>query len=347
MYEIMVNVRTLSSRLTGTQRYAGEIVSRLDGRLEKIMPDKPLRGISGHVWEQINVPRQVGKKLLWSPSNTGPLLIQRQVLSLHDLAVIDHPEWFTTSFATVYQFLLPSLARRVRKIITMSQFSKNRIVERFGICEENIVVIHEAADRRFYPCQHEVVKETWERMNVPGGPYLLAVGSLEPRKNLARLLKAWEIAHTRIPQEVCLVIAGAKNSSSVFKNISLGNLPPRVHMAGYVPDQHLPALYSGAIALIYPSLYEGFGLPPLEAMACGTPVIVSNNTSLPEVVGEAGILINPYSEEEIASAIQRIVSDSSLHQVLSQKGLERAGQYSWDRAASLTWDVLQKTAMES
>ena len=130
----------------------------------------------------------------------------------------------------------------------------------------------------------------------------------------------------------------------VFRDVPFENLPSHVHLTGFVPDQLLPALYSGAKAFVYPSLYEGFGLPPLEAMACGTPVIVSNTTSLPEVVGNAGLRVDPLNVEQIADAIQRLVTNNNLHQSLQKKGLERAKLFSWDKTAASTWNVLREVA---
>ncbi|MBC7323609.1 MAG: glycosyltransferase family 4 protein, partial [Acetomicrobium sp.] len=168
--------------------------------------------------------------------------------------------------------------------------------------------------------------------------------TIEPRKNLQRLLEAWSVVCSNLPQDVWLVVAGAKGKDIIFKNTSLKKLPPRVYMPGHVPDEHLPALYSGAIALVYVSLYEGFGLPPLEAMACGTPVLISNVTSLPEVVGDAALMVDPYDVDAIAEGIKRLVEDDNLRKELSQKGLARAKLFSWDRTAEVTWSVLKEAA---
>ncbi len=140
------------------------------------------------------------------------------------------------------------------------------------------------------------------------------------------------------------MVAGAKGKDIIFKNTSLDKLPPKVCMPGYVPDEYLPTLYSGAIALVYVSLYEGFGLPPLEAMACGTPVLTSNVTSLPEVVGDAALMVDPYDVDAIAEGIKRLIEDDNLRRELSQKGLARAKLFSWDRTAEVTWSVLKEAA---
>ncbi|HPU78519.1 MAG TPA: glycosyltransferase family 1 protein, partial [Thermosynergistes sp.] len=168
--------------------------------------------------------------------------------------------------------------------------------------------------------------------------------TIEPRKNLQRLLEAWCVICQKLPQDVWLVVAGAKGRESIFRDASFNDLPPKVYMAGHVPDEHLPALYSGALFFAYVSLYEGFGFPPLEAMACGTPVLTSNVTSIPEVVGDAALMVDPYDVEAIADGIKRLVEDSSLRAELSRRGIARAKMFTWDKTAELTWKVLEEAA---
>ena len=177
-------------------------------------------------------------------------------------------------------------------------------------------------------------------LGIGRAPYLLCVGSLEPRKNLGRLLAAWHKAQTAAPDEMVLVVAGGSANLRVFESAEFGTVPPRVHFTGYVSDEFLPSLYSGAVALLYPSLYEGFGLPPLEAMACGTPVVTSRNTSMPEVVGGAALLVDPFDIDSIAAAILQVVSSASLRDTLSAKGLVQAARFTWESAARQTLAVL-------
>ena len=174
--------------------------------------------------------------------------------------------------------------------------------------------------------------------------YIVYVGSVEPRKNLARLLDAWKLALRSIPEDISLVVAGGKGASLVFADPKLGPVPERVLFTGYVKQEQLPALYGGALALVYPSLYEGFGLPAVEAMACGTPAVVSNTTSLPEVVGPNAVLIDPSSVEAIAAGIHTIVTDEGLRLRLREAGLRWSSQMSWDHAASQTRDILNAFA---
>ena len=344
MSAVVLNARFAWQRTTGMQRYAWELARRFGDRLQPARPGRPLRGMSGHLWEQFCLPPAVGRRLLWSPNNTGPLAIARQVCTIHDLIPLDRPEWFAPRFASWYGWLLPRLARRVRHIIAVSEFTRSRILERFGIDPSRVTVIPNGVDGRFAPRPALEVERVRADLGLPTARYVLSVGSLEPRKNVNRLLEAWARAVPRLPEDLYLVVSGAKGVARVFSSVSLGRLPPRVLLTGYVPDEHLPALYSGATIFVYPSLYEGFGLPPLEAMACGTPVITSNTTSLPEVVGDAALLVDPLDVEATARAIERLAGDEAERARLRRLGLERIARFNWDDVAARTWEVLREHA---
>lgn len=339
---IAVNTRILANQLTGSQRYVRELLSRLVGCLEQIDPDTPATGIRGHAWEQLVLPMRTSGKLLWSPSNTGPLAVERQVVSLHDVVPMDHPEWLNPRFAAWYRFLTPRLVRRARGILAVSEFTKQRILAHCPKSEAKIRVVYNGVDPRFHPTGADEIKGARVRLGIPSEHYLVALGSLEPRKNLPRLLQAWTAIQDRIPDDVWLVLAGVAGKRTVFGEVSLGTLPPRVCSTGHVPDELLPALYSGAIAAPYLSLYEGFGLPPLEAMACGTPPLASNLASLPEVVGDAGLLVDPNDVGAIADGVSRLVEDSQLRSALRDKGLNRASQFSWENTAVQTLAFLRE-----
>jgi len=343
---VVVNARILSSVLTGVQRYTLELLSRFDDRVRTFAPKARLDGVRGHLWEQIVLPRRLKGELLFSPGNTGPLAVRRQVITVHDVVPLDHPEWLNPQFAAWYRFLVPSLVRRVRRVIAISEFTRKRLLERTGVEPEKIVVIPNGVDARFHPRSEEDVRRVRDALGIPTAHYVLSLGSLEPRKNLHRLLQAWGLIQAEVPEDVWLIVAGAKGKPLVFRDVSFDRLPPRVYLTGHVPDEHLPALYSGALAFVYVSVYEGFGLPPLEAMASGTPTLTSNQTALPEVVGDAGLMVDPYEVEAIAWEIKRLVEDSVLRAGLRKKGLERAKQFSWDKTAELTWKVLQEAAQE-
>jgi glycosyltransferase involved in cell wall biosynthesis len=342
--KIVVNLRSQGACLTGVQRYSQELCARLNGGIETVMPRRPLHGVAGHLWEQTVLPVRAGKRLLWSPANTGPVTVERQVLTIHDVASLDHPEWFGSKFATWYGWMIPALAKRVRCLITVSEFSKQRLVANTGIKESRVHVIPNGVDERFYPRNIEDIREVRTRLRIPTNQYVLVLGSIEPRKNLSRLLQAWELDVQRLPNDVWLVIAGAEGNSHIFASNKLGRIPARVHSTGFVSDQDLPALYSGALAMVYPSIYEGFGLPVLEAMAAGTAAIAGNSTSLPEVAGDAGVLVNPCDVDAIAVAIERIVRDGVWRERLRKRGIERSRQFTWDRAAASTLRVLESAS---
>ncbi|QDV24716.1 glycosyltransferase family 4 protein [Aureliella helgolandensis] len=340
--QVEVNGRYLAQQLTGQQRYAREIVARLGDRMTVIEPSQAAVGIRGHLWEQVQLPRKMRSSVLWSPSTTGPLSVRNQVVTIHDCAYFDQADCFTKAFAAWYQFLVPRLARRVQRVITVSHFSKSRIVELCNIPEEKIDVIYSGVDSVFHPYPEQQIAQLRNELNLPER-YLLCVGSIEPRKNLARLLQAWEIASPQLPG-LSLVLAGA--SGRVFNSVGFDRGPEGVHMAGYVAEQQLPLLYAGAELFVYPSLYEGFGLPVIESMASGVPVVTSSVTSLPEVAGTAAHLVDPYDIESIADGILRIANNRALQKTMSEQGLVHARSYCWAETAQQTWTSLNH-AIES
>ena len=341
MQRVAINTRALRAHMTGVQRYTTELLARWNGNTDPIAPKKALHGLAGHAWEQFVLPVQLKGRLLFSPSNTGPLRATNQVVTIHDTSVFDCPEAFSPSFAVWYRFLLPRLAQRSRLVITDSEFIKQRILVHTKVSPDKVKVIPCGVDSRFCPEAIVRLEEAAACLRLPSRHFILAVGSLEPRKNLVRLFQAWSRIQDRIPENVWLVVAGASGNSRIFSGGQLDALPSRVLLAGHVEEHLLPGLCAGAIAMVYPSLYEGFGLPPLEAMASGTPVLAGNRSSLPEVVGDAGLLVNPLDVEEIGEGICRLVEDATLREQLRQKGLHRAKQFSWDETARRTWDALQ------
>lgn len=337
---VTVNGRFTTQRVTGVQRYARQMVARKAQWADVAAPRNTSHGVHGHVWEQSVLPMRVGRSLLWSPCNTGPLAVRNQVVTIHDCAFHDHPEGFTRRFAAWYRWLVPRLAQRIRGIITISRFSRDRLLEYCQLPPEKITVIPQGVDPCFHPVDEEAIADVRRKLALPER-YVLYVGSLAPRKNLARLLQAWKLVSPLHP-DASLVLVGT--SSHVFRDAGLGSLPRSVMATGYVAEDQLAAVYGGAEILVFPSLYEGFGLPVLEAMACGTPVITSNVTSTPEVAGDAALLVDPYSEESMADGLQKLLSDAALRAQLAARGLERAKEFTWDRTAAATWKLLHETA---
>lgn len=344
MEGVAVNTRILHATVTGVQRYTLEVLARWNGCVDTIMPVRPLHGFVGHAWEQFVLPLKLNGRVLFSPSNTGPVVVRRQVLTLHDMSVFDWPDTFSYAFVRWYQFLLPKLLQRTSLVITDSEFAKSRILAHIDVSPEKIRVVPLGVNRRFNPQAISRADYTKAVLNLPSSNYILTVGSLEPRKNLARLLRAWARIYQALPEDLWLFVAGSRVSTQVFADVGFDKLPPRVFLTGRVEDSELPSLYAGALGFIYVSLYEGFGLPPLEAMASGVPVATGCCSSLPEVVGDAGIMLDPKSEDDIARGIRTLADNGVLRGELAKRGLMRAKQFSWDETARKTWQILQEAA---
>ncbi len=334
-----VNLRTLGYRITGVQRYLLSLLPHMPSELGSIKPTSALQGIKGHIWEQLYLPAQLHGRLLWSPGNTGPIALSRQVLTVHDAASLDHPEWFERKFALWYAALLPRLIRKVRAVITVSHFSRERIVRLTGVDPERVHVISNGVEPRFRPVDQKAVKQLRTKLDL-NSPYILFVGSLEPRKNLKMLLQAWQLSGFN---GATLAVAGA--SGHLFRGLPFNSIPEGVRLLGRVEDEVLPLLYSGAAGFVYPSVYEGFGLPPLEAMACGCPVAVSDIPAHREVCGSTAMYFDPFSPADLSSSLARLLQlNNSSRASYVQGGLHHAASYRWERAASDTWEILQVAA---
>ncbi len=250
------------------------------------------------------------------------------VFTLYDLILLRFPQEASRLMQPYFKYVVRPAARRAKFVLTCSEFSKQEIMAWAKIPGEKVKVVGCGVDDRF--CQEG------DRYN-PDFPYLLYVGNHQPHKNLPRLLKAF--AQARIPMDLKLLLAGNPNSE-LMKLIDDLNINDRVEFAGFIDDAALPSYYRGAKALLFPSLYEGFGLPPIEAMACGVPVLTSNVTSLPEVVGDAALLVDPYRITEITQGIESIVLKQDLRNRLIQRGIHQAKRHSWRRTIAKTEAVL-------
>ena len=334
--EPCVNLRTLGYRITGVQRYLLSLLPHMPSELESVKPSRALQGIKGHLWEQLYLPTKLQRRLLWSPGNTGPIGVSRQVLTVHDVATLDHPEWFERKFALWYGALLPRLIRNVRAIITVSHFSKERIVRFTGVEPDRIHVVYNGVDQRFRPADPKTIKQIRTDFQL-NPPYILFVGSLEPRKNLRILLEAWRLGGF---DGATLAVVGA--SGHLFPRFKFDSIPEGVRLLGSVEDAVLPVLYSGAAGFVYPSIYEGFGLPPLEAMACGCPVAVSDIPPHREVAGGTAMYFDPFSPEVLSRKLECLLRlDGAPRASLVERGLHRAAHYTWESAASDTWRILK------
>jgi glycosyltransferase involved in cell wall biosynthesis len=339
---LVINGRFWGRRITGVERYAGEITRRLPVQFRFIAPRAPIQGAMGHFWEQVMLPGLAGKDLIWSPANSGPVLRERQVVTIHDVIVLDHPEWFNPRFAAWYRFLIPSLARRAKKILTVSETSKKRIIHHFQLPPNKVIVIPAGVSpSQFRPISAEEKLQFRRKFHLPEH-YMLFVGSIEPGKNLKRSIEAWRRVSSSFPG-VELVIAGA-GGRQFAPGIQQG--APGIRTLGYIDDIWLASLYAEAQALLLPSLDEGFGLPALEAMACGTPVLAANAGAIPEITGEAALLVDPRDAENMATGMRKILKDRDLRVDLAAKGFARAAQFSWDETARAVWSVLEMAQSE-
>jgi glycosyltransferase involved in cell wall biosynthesis len=336
-FNFCVNVRYKYRRVTGVERYAGEVVNRLGNKIRRLDPEYPLGGFLGHLWEQFYLPCKIQKgELLWSPANTGPIFIRNQVVTVFDLSPIEHPEWFRREFAVWYRFLLPLLIKGSRKVITISNFSKRKIAECMHIPEEKIVVAHGGVNRDiFQPVDSSEVEMIIDKYGL-AHPFILAMEPQNPRKNARTLLRAWDDVCNEFPNLSLIFINSSNGAMKALQRVTTHR---RIVLLNHVSDYELAALMGVAEVFVYPSLYEGFGLPVLEAMACGTPVIASNVGGLLEAVGEDGILVDPLDCEGLARKINLVLSDSDCREREISRGLNRVESYSWD----ITAEVIEQT----
>lgn len=293
----------------------------------------------------------VGKvDIFHSPDLVFPALKRtKSILTIHDLAFILFPECYTLLNRQYLKSMVPLSARRASKIIADSQSAKQNIIELLSIPEGKIKVIPCGIDEQFQVIADKAYIESIKRKYGLKKDYILYVGTLEPRKNIGALLQAFHQLKQKKGFDFQLVIAGGKGwlYEKLFKRVRELKLTDDVLFTGYVPEEDLPALYNGAALFVYPSLYEGFGLPVLEAMACGTPVVTSNSSSLPEVVGDAALLVDPKDAEGLAQAIEKVLSGSALQQELVQKGLRRAEMFSWEKTARETLKVYEEVGQDT
>lgn len=281
--------------------------------------------------------------LLHATMNVAPWWVPcPTVVTVHDLAYMRYPHVHPWG-RRVYLTLMTRLTlRRARAIVAVSQHTRQEIVDLLSVPPHRIHVLYEGVDADYAPLPAAAVEAFRRRHSLPRR-YLLYVGNLEPRKNLPHLIRAFSRVAAEEP-ELALVLVGAQGwgYDAIFAQITALGLAERVLFPGFVPREELPLWYNGAEAFCYPSFYEGFGLPPLEAMACGTPVVVSTASSLPEVVGEAGLQVAPDDEQGLAAALLRLVRDADLRQELSGRGRERARRFSWQRMAQQTADLYRR-----
>jgi glycosyltransferase involved in cell wall biosynthesis len=286
------------------------------------------------LWQQTMALRRLNADWYLANFFLPPSMPCKGAVVVHDMSFRAHPEYFPRTVAWYMRWLTGWAVRRAHRVLTVSEFSRQEILRFYPVDEDKVVSVPNGIGSEFQPLADEAAAMADRAMLSRYGvtpPYILAQGNIHPRKNLARLLDAYLRLRRRGKNVPVMVWGGLQRWGS-------SELLERAHAAGviltgFVAQEDLPALYRQAVMLVYPSLYEGFGLPPLEAMACGTPVVTSNTTSLSEVTGEAALLVDPTDVEAIAVAMAQLLDNASLRQRLQQAGIERAKEFTWRRTA--------------
>lgn len=306
---------------------------------------------SHHRWERWTLAAEIsrlGLDILHSTDFIPPACgYKRSIITIHDLNFLHYAQFLTAESRRYYNDQIEWAVKRADHILTDSRATCADVVSLLGIPEGKLSVVHLAAHSRFRPMSLQKSADIIAQHDLTPG-YVLFVGTLEPRKNLPGLLQAYRMIRDRDISSVPLVVVGGKGwlYGEVFERLKELNLTDYVKFIHGIADAEMPAVYNAASLLITPSFYEGFGLPALEAMACGTPVIVANRASLPEVIGEAGILIDPEDPTDIANGMERVLTDTRLRQHLREAGKERASTFSWENTALATLSAY-RNVMES
>ncbi|MCM8825292.1 MAG: glycosyltransferase family 4 protein [Candidatus Omnitrophica bacterium] len=299
-----------------------------------------------------------GKRFLFDLSNTkryGIELLHTQyhvpfkikipsVITLHDVSYLTHPEFFPISERLKMKFMMPYSIKKAKKIITVSEFSKMEILRFYKKARGKTCAIYNGISDCFKPASKAEIQQTLEKHKI-GTPYILTVSNLQPRKNLKGLIDSFSKIQRKNPGFPCsLVIVGRKLwlYDEIFVEIRNSEFNEKIIITGYLSNQDIISLYSAAEMFVYVSFYEGFGFPPVEAMACGCPVITSNTSSLPEITGEASIKVNPKNSDEIASTILQLYHDKNLREKLVERGFIQAKKFSWSECAKKTIKVYKE-----
>lgn len=355
--------RAIIEQRTGTERYSREVIAALDrlappqislrlyinGGRERLPPLS-----SRVVIRDVRLPRlwthlRLGPTswlarphVLFVPAHVVPLLHPPTVVTIHDVGYRVFPAAHTARRRLELELTTYWSVRAARHVLTISQATKRDLVAWYGVDPQRITVTHLGVSAGFAPpADPQAIAEVRMRYGIHRRPYVLYIGTVQPRKNLVRVIDA--LARTLTAgYDLDLVIAGKQGwlSEPIVRRAAELGITHHVHFTGYVADTDLPALLAGAQAFVFPSLYEGFGMPVLEAMACGTPVITSTMSSLPEVAGDAALLVDPLDTDAIARAIMRLFDDENLRTDLRWRGLARVRQFTWEECARRTLEVL-------
>ncbi len=387
--------RAFFNNKTGTENYSFQLLkhlAKIDSKNQYIIYLRPLASqgpaLQGwptnfhftmipysRLWTQFGLAQQTFKDkidVLFVPAHTLPLIRKpglKTVVTVHDLGAEYLPQTHQLKQRVYLKLITDFQLKSAGYLIAVSRNTKDDLVKKVHINPNKITVIYEGYDKTaFKPLKTDELKDTLNYYDLERDRYFLFVGTIQPRKNLERLIKAFAnflaggasrgapyfyygAGEQQDPlkprtKKIQLILTGSKGwlSEEIYELPKKLGIENQVKFLGYVPDKNLPALYSGATALLFPSLFEGFGLPLLEAMACGTPVLTSNLSSMPEISGKAALLVDPYSEEQIAQGINRLFYDQKLKNQLKKLGIAQAQKYSWERCAEETLKLLEATS---
>jgi glycosyltransferase involved in cell wall biosynthesis len=364
---ISVDAHAIGCHLTGNEVYVRNLLLQF-GRLDKHNDfvtylstplgelDVPARFVPRLVSE--NPFKRLGfdlPKALWRDrpdvlhvQYTAPLRTQVPVVvSVHDVSYLEHPQYFTRFRANQLALTVRRTIARAARVLTPSEFSRDAILRHYPVDENRVVVIPNGVASTFRPVDRETAQAIVERKYGIHGKFVLMVGDLQPRKNHLGALRAFEElvrSNPQIPHQLVFVGKETWYSKELHRAVETSAISARVHFTGFIPDEDLVYFYGGSDVLLFPSFYEGFGLPILEAMACGRAVVCSHATAMPEVADGAGILFDPYSISEIVRAMRDVLIDTELRSRMERLGMARAAQFSWERAARKTLDVYYEVA---
>ncbi len=301
------------------------------------------------VWENLLVPLTVCADrldLVHFPRFAVPRIrASRTLVTIHDLAFYRCPDTLTPRGQRYFAQATAQAVRRADAVIAVSNQTRQDLLDIYPISPDRVHVVYNGVESRFCPGDPASARERIRRTYGVEGGYILFLGTLEPRKNVVGLLNAYALLRETGAGDLPLVLAGRKGwlYERIFQAVEDLNLASHVHFLNHVPHADLPDLYRAAQVFAYPSFYEGFGIPVVDALACGVPVVTSNTSSLPEVTGDAALLVDPNDPEAIADALRRLIEDRALADALRQRGPRQAARFSWDRAAGETLDIYRRT----
>lgn len=338
---IVVNARFLTHPVTGVERFSLEILRELKhlrNDLDFVCPKnivqteaarelgaRPIGNLTGHLWEQLDLPLYLagrGFPFLLNLANTAPLFYRKQLVTVHDIAFERYPDTFSKSFRVAYHLLIPRILRHSKKAVTVSEFSKHELSEFYHIPPEKIGVIYNSVRKEFFK----------PGASVPRTRTLIAVGSLHAQKNIASMIEAF----SGLPDDSLRlkIIGGSRSNFQALPGAEKWKDDPRIEFPGRLSDDELLREYQSALGFVMTSFYEGFGIPPLEAQACGCPVLVSKAASLPEVFGDSALYCDPASVEDIRGKMKELISNDALRGELSRKGILNVARYDWGKSAA-------------